>query len=201
MYNTTGGKNLINLLMLLRCFVIKTSHYNNSCFFRWTTYKLCQHKPKNKIFYQKTKNNQQLLMRMKKIWPASFIIHTTKKESSVLTLSYSSKINSNLYLQRVSWLWKKTLRYILRGQCCPSSRVWQPSADSNGCLAHFLLNFNLLDRTWQPSAESNGRLKHFRFEKSGSNGDFYLQRVVTPYKIGGPYRQLRHFEPCFPGQY
>jgi hypothetical protein len=27
---------------------------------------------------------------------------------------------------------------ILRRPCCPSNRAWQPSADSNGCLAHFL---------------------------------------------------------------
>jgi hypothetical protein len=32
---------------------------------------------------------------------------------------------------------EKTLWYFLRGQCCPSSRVWQPSADSNGSLVHF----------------------------------------------------------------
>ncbi len=48
-----------------------------------------------------------------------------------LTLSYSSKINSYLYLQRVSLPLKKKQWYVLRGQRCPSRRVWQPFANSN----------------------------------------------------------------------
>ncbi len=32
---------------------------------------------------------------------------------------------------------KKILWYVLRRQCCLSSRVWQPAADSNISLAHF----------------------------------------------------------------
>jgi hypothetical protein len=58
-----------------------------------------------------------------------------------LTLSYSSKINGYLYYQRVSPPLKKTPWYVIRGQCCPSSRVWQPSADSNGSLAPSLFEF------------------------------------------------------------
>ncbi len=42
-----------------------------------------------------------------------------------------------LYPQRVSPPLKNMQWYVLRGQCCPSSQVWQPSADSNGRLAHF----------------------------------------------------------------
>ncbi len=49
-------------------------------------------------------------------------------------------------------LWKKMPWYVLRGPCCPSSRVWQPAADSNGCLAH------LLGRVWQPAADYRGCL-------------------------------------------
>jgi hypothetical protein len=39
--------------------------------------------------------------------------------------------------------------YVIRGQCCPSSWVWQSSADSNGSLTPFL------GRMWQPSADKN----------------------------------------------
>ncbi len=60
-----------------------------------------------------------------------------------LTLSYSSKINSYLYHQRTSW-------YVIRGQCCHSRWVWQPSADSNCCLAQFFLNSNFLGQAWHP---------------------------------------------------
>ncbi len=133
---------------------------------------------RNKSFIR-SKNKQQLLRRMKIIWSASFIIHKTKKKSSILTLSYWSKINCYLYIQRVLWLWKKTLWYILRGQCCPSSRVWQPSAASNGRLAHFLLKFNLLYRMWQPSAASNGRLAHLKFEKKCAKLHYYLEGCHT----------------------
>ncbi len=59
--------------------------------------------------------------------------------SRSLTLSYSSKINGYLYHQRVSPPLKKA--------CCPSSRVWQPSADSNGSLAPFLFEFQLSGST------------------------------------------------------
>ena len=54
----------------------------------------------------------------------------------MITLSYSSKINGYLCHQRVSPPLKKTPWYFIRGKCCPSSRVWQPSADSDGLLAH-----------------------------------------------------------------
>ncbi len=55
------------------------------------------------------------------------------------TLSYSSKNPGCLFHQRVSPPLKKTPWYVIRGQCCPCSRVWQPSADSNGSLAPFFL--------------------------------------------------------------
>ncbi len=63
--------------------------------------------------------------------------------STLLTLSYSSKINSYLYHQRVSPPLKKMPWHVISGQCCPSSRVWQPSADSCGSLAPFLFEFKL----------------------------------------------------------
>ncbi len=52
----------------------------------------------------------------------------------VLTLSYLSKIKRYLYHQMVFPPLKKTPWYVIRGQYCPSSRVWQPSADSNDSL-------------------------------------------------------------------
>ncbi len=58
-------------------------------------------------------------------------------------------------------------------QCCPSSRVWQPSTDRNVSLAHFLFNFNFLGRVWQPSADNNGV----------PNSHYYLQKAVTPNQI------------------
>ncbi len=78
-------------------------------------------------------------------------------------------------LEKMSW-------YVLRGQGCSSSQAWQPSADSNGRLAHFLKNLTFLGRTWEPAADSNGRLPRFKFEKSVPNGHYYLQRAVTPYR-------------------
>ncbi len=63
--------------------------------------------------------------------------------SIFLTLSYSSKINGYLCHQRVSPPLKKKPWYVIRGQCCPSIWVWQPSADSNGSLAPFLFEFKL----------------------------------------------------------
>jgi hypothetical protein len=66
---------------------------------------------------------------------------------------------------------KKTpWKYVIRGQCCPSNRVWQPSADSNGSLAPFLFEFKLSRSgvTLQPSADNNGAPK----------GHYYLQRAV-----------------------
>jgi hypothetical protein len=59
----------------------------------------------------------------------------------VLTLSYSSKIKRYLHHQMVFPPLKKTLWYVIRGQCCPSSRVWQPSAGSNGSFEPFLFTF------------------------------------------------------------
>ncbi len=38
---------------------------------------------------------------------------------------------------------EKTPWYVIRGQCCPSSQVWQPSADSNASLTPFLFEFKL----------------------------------------------------------
>jgi hypothetical protein len=35
-------------------------------------------------------------------------------------------------------------------------------------------------RVWQPSAENNGRLAHFKFEKSVPNGNYYLQSNTQP---------------------
>ncbi len=67
-----------------------------------------------------------------------------------LTLSYSSKINSYLHHQRVSQPLKKTPWYVIRGQCCHSRWVWQPSADSNCCMAQFFLNSNFLGQAWHP---------------------------------------------------
>ncbi len=43
-----------------------------------------------------------------------------------------------LYHQSVSLSLKITPWYVLRGQCCPSCRVWQPFSDSNASLAPFL---------------------------------------------------------------
>ncbi len=50
--------------------------------------------------------------------------------------------------------WKKMSWYVIRGQCRPSIRVCQPSADNNGSLAPFLFELKLLRRVWQPSADN-----------------------------------------------
>jgi hypothetical protein len=63
--------------------------------------------------------------------------------ASRLTLSYSSKIIGYLYPQRFSQPFKKIPSFVMRGQCCPSSEMCQPSADSNGSLAPFLFEFKL----------------------------------------------------------
>ncbi len=55
----------------------------------------------------------------------SLIVHC-KYLFFMLTLYYSSKINGYLYHQRVYPPLKTTTWYVIRGQCCPSSRVWQP---------------------------------------------------------------------------
>jgi hypothetical protein len=94
-------------------------------------------------------------------------------KGSLLTLSYSSKINGYLYHQRVSPPLKKTPWYVIRGQCCPTIWVWQPTADRNGSLAPFLFEIKLSGRVWQPSADNNGAPK----------GHYYLQRAVTPDQI------------------
>ncbi len=97
-----------------------------------------------------------------------------------VTLSYSSKINSHLYPQRVSSPWKKTQWNVFRGQYYPSvgfdstlqivMAVWQI--------------FYFICTCWvgQLSADSNGRLSSFKFEKSAPN-HLYLQRAVSPYHI------------------
>jgi hypothetical protein len=117
-----------------------------------------------------------------------------KSENSIhyhvpLTLSYSSKINSYKYHQRVFPSLKITPWYVIRGQCCPFSRmcdsplqivmaVWRP----------FCLNLNFLGRVWLPSADNNG----------APNSHYYLQRAVTLTRSlsrivcrgqEGPYRQ------------
>ncbi len=62
---------------------------------------------------------------------------------------------------------------------CPYSRVWQPSADSNGSLAHFLKKFYTFPgRVWQPAAGYNGVLQTI-LKKVCQNGHYYLQRAVT----------------------
>jgi hypothetical protein len=60
------------------------------------------------------------------------------------TLPYSSKINCYLYVssEGFSTLRKKRPDMLSEGGC-PSSRVCQPSADSNGRLASFLFEFKL----------------------------------------------------------
>ncbi len=82
----------------------------------------------------------------------------------LLTFSYSSKIYDYFYPQTVSPTLKKMLWNVLRGQCCSSSQEWQPSADSNGRLAHFFI-FELAGLVWHPAADSNGRWACFKFEK------------------------------------
>ncbi len=64
-------------------------------------------------------------------------------DTVALTFSYSSKINWYFHHQRVSPPMKKTQWYIIRGQCCPSIWVWQPSADSNVSLSPFLFEYEL----------------------------------------------------------
>ncbi len=68
----------------------------------------------------------------------------------------------------LSVLEKKILWYVLRGQCCPSSRVWQPAADRTGCIGALTKKMNLLDRVWQPAANYNGCLACFKFKKKRS---------------------------------
>ncbi len=81
--------------------------------------------------------------------------------SSVCTLQNRGSINPFLFRKKtaiissegVSPPLKKTPWSVLRGQCYLTSRVWQPSADSNG------------------------RLACFKFEKSVPNGHYYLQSL------------------------
>ncbi len=88
----------------------------------------------------------------------------------------------HLYPQRVP-LPLKTPWYVLRGQCCPSSRVWQPFADSNGRLAHFL-NLNLLGRAWQPAADSKWPFGIFQiWKKARETAITIWKRSDTPYQI------------------
>ncbi len=90
-----------------------------------------------------------------------------------LTLSYSSTINGYLYHQRVSPPLKKTPWYVIRGQCCPSIRVWQRLWIVMAVWRTFYLNSNFLGRVWQHTADYNGVPK----------GHYYLQRAVTPEQI------------------
>ncbi len=74
--------------------------------------------------------------------------------------------------------------YVLRGQCCPSGWVWQPSADSIGSLAHYFLIWTSWVRYDSPgSADNNGCCCSSNLKKSASNGYYYLQRAVTPDQI------------------
>ncbi len=65
-----------------------------------------------------------------------------------------------------------------------SGQVWQPSADSNGCLVHFFLN---LKSTKQPLV-SRGILTHDQessnLKKWAPNCHYHLQRAVTPDWMG-----------------
>ncbi len=70
-------------------------------------------------------------------WPARRSDRTLSFAHFLLTLSYSSKINTVLCPQRVSLRLKKTSWFVLRGYCCLSSRVWQPATDSNVYLEGF----------------------------------------------------------------
>ncbi len=91
--------------------------------------------------------------------------------SVIFTLNnLSMSVNPSLFIKSkqlfissegFSTLEKKLLWYVLRGQCCPSSRLWQPSADSNGGLTHFSWNLNFLGWLWQPSADNNGCMARF----------------------------------------
>ncbi len=74
------------------------------------------------------------------------------------------KSKTTIFIFRVFLhLWKNAVTYSQR-ECCPSSRTWQPSPDSNGHLAHFF-KFELAGPALQPSADSNGRLAGFKFEQ------------------------------------
>jgi hypothetical protein len=55
----------------------------------------------------------------------------------ILTHSYSSKNKRLLKSSEGFFALQKAPWYVLRGHCCSRSQVWQPSADSNGRLAHF----------------------------------------------------------------
>jgi hypothetical protein len=98
--------------------------------------------------------------------------HTSAATFLSLTLYYLSKINSYLYPEGFFTL-KKTPWYVIRGHCCPSSGVWQPSADSNGSLAPFLYEFKLSGLGVTAPADNNDAPK----------GNYYLQRAVTPDQI------------------
>jgi hypothetical protein len=69
---------------------------------------------------------------------------TTAQIFPPLTLSYSSKINGFLSSEGFFTLEKNALVCYKRATpTCPSSRVWQPSAYSNGSLEPFLFVFKL----------------------------------------------------------
>jgi hypothetical protein len=85
--------------------------------------------------------------------------------TDVLTLSYSSKIITVLYPQRVSLPLKTPRDMFSDGNTAHSVLVLQPTADSNGRLAPFFLNLNLLGQEWKPAADYNGRFARFKFFK------------------------------------
>jgi hypothetical protein len=82
----------------------------------------------------------------------------TSETLSLLTLSYSSKINVVLFLHQVGC--DSPLQIVMA--------AWRT-----------LLNLNLLGWVWQPHADYTGCLAHFKFKKSLPNGHYYLQRAVT----------------------
>jgi hypothetical protein len=54
--------------------------------------------------------------------------------------------------------------------------VQHPSADSNGSLAHFFKNLNLLGRVRQHAAANNGCLPRFKFKKAQQMANTITQK-------------------------
>ncbi len=78
------------------------------------------------------------LQKRESSWPKNYDWSTLCKSltSPFLFIKYGY-----LYHQRGFSNLEKTPEYVIRGQCFPSSRVWQPSADSYGRMAPFLFEF------------------------------------------------------------
>ncbi len=79
-----------------------------------------------------------------------------------------------------------------------SQRVWQPSADTNDCLAHFFWICNCCVGRDRPLQIVMAVRHGSKLKENAPNGHYYLQRAITPSQItrqnclqraGGPKRQ------------